>query len=202
TATGTGAARRWTSISPAASRRRCCWPGWTTPAAARSRAEPGAMSEPAPGADRVVSPEPLTLSRLKAVSVRGGVASVLAMVVTQLFRLVVIAALGRLLSPSDFGIFAMTMGVLQVGTVFRDAGLSSATIQREDLTNAQVNTLFWVNLAFGAAATLIACACGPLVAMFFDDPRLVDVTRVLSLSFVLGALAAQHGALLTRHLKF
>jgi PST family polysaccharide transporter len=160
------------------------------------------MCEPAPAADRVVSPEPLTLSRLKAVSVRGGVASVLAMVVTQLFRLVVIAALGRLLSPSDFGIFAMTMGVLQVGTVFRDAGLSSATIQREDLTNAQVNTLFWVNLAFGAAATLIACACGPLVAMFFDDPRLVDVTRVLSLSFVLGALAAQHGALLTRHLKF
>jgi PST family polysaccharide transporter len=160
------------------------------------------MSEPVSGTDRIVAQEPLTLSRLKAVSVRGGVASVLAMVVTQLFRLIIIAALARLLSPSDFGVIAMTMGVLSVGIVFRDVGLSSATIQREDLTNSQVNTLFWVNLAFGAAATLVACACAPLVAAFFDDPRLVAVTRVLSLSFVLGSLAAQHGALLTRHLRF
>jgi len=160
------------------------------------------VSDPAPATDRIETPEPLTLSRLKAVSVRGGVASVLAMAVTQLFRLVIIAALARLLSPSDFGVIAMTMGVLSVGIVFRDVGLSSATIQREDLTNSQVNTLFWVNLAFGAAATLVACACAPLVAAFFGDPRLAPVTRVLSLSFVLGAVAAQHGALLTRHLQF
>ncbi|HWY25294.1 MAG TPA: lipopolysaccharide biosynthesis protein, partial [Nevskia sp.] len=148
------------------------------------------------------TPEPLTLARLKAVSVRGGAATVLAMGVTQFFRLVIIAALARLLSPSDFGVVAMTMGVLSVGIVFRDLGLASATVQREHLTNSQVNTLFWINLGFGAAATLLFWVCAPLVAAFFKDPRLLAVTHVLSFSFVLGAVAAQHGALLTRHLRF
>jgi PST family polysaccharide transporter len=159
------------------------------------------MDEPA-GADGVDRREPLNLARLKAVSVRGGAATVLAMVVTQGFRLLIIAALARLLSPSDFGVVAMTMGVLSVGIVFRDLGLASATIQREDLTNSQVNTLFWINLGFGAAATLLFWAAAPLVAAFFADARLVGVTHVLSFSFVLGAVAAQHGALLTRHLRF
>jgi PST family polysaccharide transporter len=160
------------------------------------------MSDPGSTSDRIVAQEPLTLSRLKALSVRGGAATVLAMAVTQAFRLVIIAALARLLSPSDFGVVAMTMGVLSVGIVFRDLGLASATVQREDLTNSQVNTLFWINLGFGAAATLLFWAAAPLVAAFFDDARLVGVTHVLSLSFVLGAAAAQHGALLTRHLRF
>lgn len=159
------------------------------------------MSEPA-GADRVDGREPLSLARLKSVSVRGGAATVLAMVVTQVFRLVIIAALARLLSPSDFGVVAMTMAVLSVGIVFRDLGLASATVQREELTNSQVNTLFWINLGFGAAATLLFWAAAPLVAAFFGDQRLVGVTHVLAFSFVLGAAAAQHGALLTRHLRF
>jgi PST family polysaccharide transporter len=160
------------------------------------------MEEERAAADRVDGREPLNLARLKAVSVRGGAATVLAMAVTQGFRLVIIAVLARLLSPSDFGVVAMTMGVLSVGIVFRDLGLASATIQRQDLTNSQVNTLFWVNLGFGAAATLLFWAAAPLVAAFFSDARLVGVTHVLSFSFVLGAVAAQHGALLTRHLRF
>lgn len=158
------------------------------------------MDEPA-AADRVNS-EPLTLARLKAVSVRGGAATVLAMAVTQVFRLIIIAALGRLLSPSDFGVVAMTWAVISVGIIFRDLGLASATVQRENLTNSQVNTLFWINLGFGAGATVLFWLASPLVAAFFGDARLVGVTHVLSFSFVLGAVAAQHGALLTRHLRF
>lgn len=159
------------------------------------------MSEPG-RSEHVAAHEPLSLSRLKAVSVRGGAATLLAMAVTQLIRLVIVAALGRLLKPADFGMVAMTMTVLSLGIVFRDVGLASATVQREHLTYSQVNTLFWINVAFGAAATALFWASAPLVAAFYGDQRLVGVTHVLAFSFVLGALAAQHGALLTRHLRF
>lgn len=160
------------------------------------------MSEQANRPDHLASHEPLSLARLKALSVRGGVATVVAMAVTQVFRLGFVAVLARLLSPADFGVTAMTMYVLSLGTVFRDVGLTSATIQREHLTDSQVNTLFWINLGFGATATTVAFCAAPLVAAFFGDPRLTAVTRVLSISFTLGAVAAQHGALLTRHLRF
>jgi O-antigen/teichoic acid export membrane protein len=159
------------------------------------------MTEPGPP-KHFASHEPLSMARLKAVSVRGGVATVLAMVVTQLIRLLILAALARLLKPEDFGVVYMTMTVLSLGIVFRDVGLTSATVQREHLTYSQVNTLFWINVVFGAVATALFWLSAPLVAAFFGDARLVGVTHVLAFSFLLGALAAQHGALLTRHLRF
>jgi len=148
------------------------------------------------------SPEPMTLGRLKAVSVRGGLVTVSAMGVNQFLRLAVVAVMSRLLTPVDFGVIAMTMGVLSVGMVFRDLGLAAATVQRENLTDSHINTVFWINVGAGALATVLGCLGAPLVASFFGDARLTAVTRVLSFNFVLGALAAQHNALLVRQLKF
>jgi O-antigen/teichoic acid export membrane protein len=55
------------------------------------------------------------------------------------------AVLARLLHPIDFGLVAMAMTVTGFLQVFKEAGLSTATIQREDITHAQVSNLFWIN---------------------------------------------------------
>jgi len=54
--------------------------------------------------------------------------------------------LARLLTPKDFGLFAMVTTVMGYLRVFKDAGLSTATVQREGITHAQVSNLFWINV--------------------------------------------------------
>jgi O-antigen/teichoic acid export membrane protein len=112
------------------------------------------------------------------------------------------AILARLLTPHDFGLVAMALVVAGFLHVFKDAGLSTATIQREGITNAQVSNLFWINVAAGAAAMLVMASSAPLVASFFRQPELVAVSVVLSAGFVLEALAVQHVAILNRQMRF
>jgi PST family polysaccharide transporter len=50
--------------------------------------------------------------------------------------------LARLLNPADFGLVAMLMTVMGFLRVFKEAGPSTATIQREGITHAQVSNLF------------------------------------------------------------
>jgi PST family polysaccharide transporter len=112
------------------------------------------------------------------------------------------AILARLISPRDFGLVAMAMVVAGFLQVFKDAGLSTATIQREDITNAQVSNLFWVNVAVGGAATLGMAAAAPLVAWFFRQPELVNISIALSIGFLLEGLVVQHIAILNRQMRF
>jgi PST family polysaccharide transporter len=112
------------------------------------------------------------------------------------------AALARLISPHDFGLVAMAMVVAGFLQIFKDAGLSTATIQREDITDAQVSNLFWVNVAVGGAAMLGMASAAPLVARFFHQPELVGLSVVLSLAFLLDALVVQHVAILSRQMRF
>src|SRR6266545_2521612 len=110
--------------------------------------------------------------------------------------------LARLLIPEDFGLIAMVMTVTGFLRVFKDAGLSTATVQREGITHAQVSNLFWINLAVSALASLIMAGTAPLIAWFYREPRLVTVTMVLSITFLLSGSAVQHQALLNRQMRF
>src|SRR5438876_3175653 len=113
-----------------------------------------------------------------------------------------IMVLARLLTPKDFGLFAMVTTVMGYLRVFKDAGLSTATVQREGITHAQVSNLFWINVAVSGAITLILAAGAPVIAWFYREPRLVPITLVLSSTFFLGGLTVQHNALLNRQMRF
>ena len=91
------------------------------------------------------------------------------------------------------------MGFLRT---FGDAGLSTATVQREGITHAQVSNLFWVNVAVGGLMSLIVAGFAPLIAWFYRDPRLVPITLALSITFLMTGSAVQHWALLTRQMRF
>jgi PST family polysaccharide transporter len=111
-------------------------------------------------------------------------------------------ALSRLLSKEDFGLVAMVGVLTSFLRVLREAGLSTATVQRDEISHAQVSNLFWINVALGAAAALVGAALSPAVAWFYRDPRLVVITIFLSATFLLSGGAVQHLALLNRQMRF
>lgn len=112
------------------------------------------------------------------------------------------AVLARLLTPSDYGLVGMVTVVVNFAAMFKDAGLSMATVQKEKITHEQISTLFWLNVLISALLALCVLAGSPLVAWFYDKPELTAVTATLSLSFILSGLTIQHQALQRRHMRF
>jgi PST family polysaccharide transporter len=110
--------------------------------------------------------------------------------------------LGRLLRPTDYGLVGMVAVVTGFISMFKDLGLSAATVQREEITSAQVSTLFWVNVALSIGIAVVTVALSPAVAWFYGEPKLTSITMVYAFGFLFGGLTVQHDALLHRHMRF
>jgi PST family polysaccharide transporter len=110
--------------------------------------------------------------------------------------------LARLVDPKDFGLVAMVAVPIGILSLFRECGLSTASVQQVSITSEQVSTLFWINVGVGVALAVVTVAVGPALVHFYGDPRLFPVAAVLASGFVFGALGVQHSALLQRQMRF
>jgi PST family polysaccharide transporter len=160
-----------------------------------------------PASSRLSDPEGAELRRsvptgLGHKAVRGSVATMAGQFATFLLRTGSAIVLARLLDPSDFGLIAMILAVTAFLTPFKDFGLSTATIQRDALTQGEVSNLFWVNTGVGALLTLSTAIMAPLVARFYREPLLLPIGLALSARFLLEGIAIQHQALLRRQMRF
>jgi O-antigen/teichoic acid export membrane protein len=142
------------------------------------------------------------LNRLKGRTVSAAMVTTFAQGVQFILNLGSIMILARMLSPRDFGLVAMVGTVMSFLRIFNDAGLSTATVQREGITHAQVSNLFWTNAGLGALITLALMVGAPAVAWFYREPRLIGLTVALSCTFLFTASSVQHLALLKRQMRF
>ena len=139
---------------------------------------------------------------LKGRAVRGGFLTITSQGTCFLLSSVMTVVTARLLTPADFGLVAMVVAITGLGQAFADLGLSEATIQRQDINHAQVSALFWINVAIGLGLMLVTIGLAPVLAWFYREPRLWNLTLVLSLTFLIGGLRVQHNALLQRQMRF
>lgn len=135
-------------------------------------------------------------------SVRGGVVTLFGQGIKVAIQLAAVMVLARLLTPTEFGLFAMVAVFLSFLEILKDLGLSTATIQRPDITHRQVSTLFWLNLALGVTVGAVLAALGPVLAWIYDEPAVIEIAPVLALAFLFTGLSAQHLALLRRQMRF
>jgi PST family polysaccharide transporter len=112
------------------------------------------------------------------------------------------AVLARLLTPADFGLIAMVTAVTGFVEMFKEAGLSMATIQRAEINHRQISTLFWINLGLSILLMFVVVGLAPAVAWFYGEPQLLWITIALGAMFPLGGLTIQHVALLRRQMRF
>src|SRR6266566_8146940 len=142
------------------------------------------VTSPAASASEHLATDHL-LANLKGRTVSGVFVTMASQVAQFLLSLAYIMVLARLLTPRDFGLFAMVTAVMGYLMVFKDAGLSTATVQREGITQAQVSNLFWINVFLSGAVALVLAVGAPLVAWFYREPRLIAINLVLSSTFFL-----------------
>lgn len=139
---------------------------------------------------------------LKAKTIRGGLARLFAQGATLILRLGSLMVLARQLGPIDFGLVGMVTAFTGVLSWFRDFGLSSAAVQRSSVTEEQLSTLFWINIAVGVLLAIVALVMAPGIAKFYHEPRLLGITAVLAVGFVFNSAGVQHFARLQREMRF
>lgn len=139
---------------------------------------------------------------LKGRSVRGGFVTGLSQGLKLFIQIGSTALLARILTPADYGLVAMTAVMVGLLGLFKDAGLTSATIQRQQLDHEQVSSLFWINLGVGIVLALLLLLLSPAIAMFYNEPRVAAIAVALAITFVFGGLSVQHQALLRRQMRF
>jgi len=142
------------------------------------------------------------MADLKGRSVRGGAVTVAAQGAKFVLQMGSTMVLARLLTPTDFGLVAMVTVVTGFVGMFKDAGLSMATVQRETITHGQVSTLFWINVTLSVLLMALTSALAPVIAWFYGEPRLVGITLAIAGTFIFAGFTVQHQALLRRQMQF
>lgn len=109
---------------------------------------------------------------------------------SQLLYAVVGVVLANILTPEDFGLVGALLVFQAFAILFVDSGFGAALLQRKDPTEEDYSTVFWFNLAVSVVVYVILFLCAPLIADIFQgDKRLIPLSKVMFLTFVLNGLA-------------
>ena len=130
---------------------------------------------------------PISDQVIKRVSVARGALLVVGMRWTdRAIGLISTLILARLLLPEDFGIVAMASIVVGLIDTLLDLGVGSALIQNKHAGREEFDTAWTVRLVQSIFVALLIWLIAPLAAEYFRDPRVLDVTRVMALSAIIG----------------
>jgi O-antigen/teichoic acid export membrane protein len=89
--------------------------------------------------------------------------------------------LARLLSPEDFGVFAMGAVVLSLIEAFSDPGVEMLIIREKNPDRSHYDTAWTIVFIQKMAVAVILLLVAPLGATFFKEPRAPDVIRCLAI---------------------
>lgn len=89
-----------------------------------------------------------------------------------------------------------------VGGVLSDAGFGVALIQKQDTSEEEASSVFWVNLALGTLFTAAIILSAPLISTFYELDLLRSMVPLMALSVLFGSAGGVHAALLAKRLDF
>lgn len=115
---------------------------------------------------------------------------------------VVSIVLARLLSPDDYGLIGLIGIFTAISVTITTAGFGNALIRKKSPSEEDYNTVFIFNLVMSIVLYIVIFLCAPAISRFFGREELVALTRVSSLSIIIGALALTQRVKLTKRIDF
>ena len=109
--------------------------------------------------------------------------------------------LARLLAKDDFGVVGYALTTIAFLDVASDLGVAEAVVYYKE--DRQIySTAFWISLSIGIALFGLSWVLAPLLAIYFRDDRVIEVNRVMALTFPFAALGNTHEAILRKNFAF
>jgi lipopolysaccharide exporter len=156
-----------------------------------------AVTDPSEEATEAAADQPLSRSTFKGLQWTYS-----ASIAGSLLQLAYTAAMGRLLTPADFGVLAIALVFLRFGQYFAQMGVGPALIQSPTMNDRKIRTAFVMNLVMSTAVTLVFVLGAEFARLLLDDSAVVPVVRVMAVGMLLSGLGTTAQSLLRRELKF
>jgi len=108
----------------------------------------------------------------------------------------------RLLDPRDYGLMAMSVAFVSFCTLLNEMGLGSALVQAPELDERMMRQVFGAVLVINVVLFLLLLVAAPLIAAFFEEPRLTGFVSALAFQFPIFAFFVVPDAILNREMDF
>lgn len=141
-------------------------------------------------------------SELKQHTLKGLKWSFLDNALNQGIRFVLGLVLARLLTPYDFGIIGIALIFVSISEDIVDGGFTNALIQKKTPSPVDYSTVFVTNLVFSAVLYAVLFLLAPYIAVFFNNPQLTSIVRVISIILLIDAFMFVAKVRLTKDLDF
>ncbi len=119
----------------------------------------------------------------------------------QLLNVVFGIFLARLLSTEDYGVVGMLTIFSLIASSLQEGGFISALNRKKDVSHKDYNAVFWTCSLFSFCIYLLLFLTAPLIANFYNEPRLVLLARYIFIGFFITSLGIAPRALLFRNMK-
>lgn len=121
---------------------------------------------------------------------------------TQGVQFILQVLLARLLLPKDYGLVALVSIFIAIANVFVQSGFSKALVQKKDADDLDFSSVFYLSLFVAGILYIILFMLAPVMADFYDMPKLTSVFRVLSLTLFTGAIYSVQTAIIAKRMAF
>ena len=121
---------------------------------------------------------------------------------TQGIQFIVAIILARLLLPEDYGIITLVVIFITIANVFVQRGFNTALIQKKDANEVDFSSVFYLSVFVAGLLYVVLFLAAPFIASFYEEPQLIPVFRVLSLTLFLGAFNSIQNAIIARKMQF
>jgi len=139
---------------------------------------------------------------LKKKSAQGGLVSIAGQIIRFAIQLITTAILARLLTPTEFGIFAMGAMLVGLMKLFSSQFLSIGIVQHKQIDHRQISAFYWINCFFTIALVVVTAVLAPLAAAYYREPQVTTISWVLSSQIIFAGIAMTHIAIMTRQMRF
>ncbi len=120
----------------------------------------------------------------------------------QIVTFIVSIVLARLLDPAVYGTIALVTVIITILQVFIDSGLGTSLIQKKDADEIDFSTVFYFNIAMCSVLYLLLFFTAPLIALFYEEPSLTPIIRVLGITLIISALKNVQQAYISKNMLF
>ncbi|MCI4167727.1 teichuronic acid biosynthesis protein TuaB [Bacillus spizizenii] len=119
-----------------------------------------------------------------------------------IIQIVQFALLGNMMTLTEFGLVGMITTVTVFAQIVLDMGFGAALIQRDDATERQMSTLYWLNIMTGVLLFVLLYVSSPVIAGFYQREELVFLIRILAIMFLVAPIGQQYQYMLQKQLHF
>jgi O-antigen/teichoic acid export membrane protein len=142
------------------------------------------------------------MGELTAKTFNGAKWSLAGNITTALVSFIVGVVLARILSVEQYGFLGMIAIFIAISTTFIDSGFSNALIRKKEVSEKDYNTIFYFNIAISFFFFILLFFLAVPIANFYNQPLLVPVTRVFSITLIINALGLVQVVVFTRRVDF